>query len=348
MIIIRLMKKYIFIPTLLLTIILLAGCSDSGTKNNSKPFNPANDEYISVADRIEFDEYEHEYPVNVHPTLNVPTQITRIDDLYFIVDCYNNQIIFNENLTDPISEWGVMTTQITMAHTVASDGYVYLVDDTENHRVLIMEKRTDENGEYYFSRTGIFNNIGTRPHCINYDEATDTFYVLSSMTGQIFLFRRAEGTGDVYLTSVKSFPELDGYYIRSFTIIGDELFLVSGDASITVVDMSDFTVKCKYPVPNELVGMIQIIKIQDYFYITVSTDGYGSQDAATIIRTKDLSKLINGEYEDVYHYFIGGGTPYYISLIDGNYYLCEHRLPGHSIWRFNVKDNEITNPETIY
>lgn len=340
------MKKIIFLSTILL-VLILSGCSQSDSEKAS-PFNSSQDEYIRIGDRIDYDEYEHEFPANIHPTLNVPTQITKIDDLYFIVDCYNNQVIFNKNLSDSLTDWHVMTTQVTMAHTVASDGYVYLIDDTENHRVLVMEKRTDENGEYYFSRTQIFNDIGTRPHCVYYYEKTDTFYVLSSMTGQIFLFRREEGTNDVYLTDIKSFPELDGYYIRSFSIIDDELYLVSGDASITVIDMKDFSIKCKYPVPNELVGMIQITKIQDYFYITVSTDGYGSQDAATIIRTKDLSLLINREYEDVYDNFIGGGTPYYLSMIDGSYYLCEHRLLGHSIWKFDVKDNEIQNPVTIY
>ena len=94
--------------------------------------------------------------------------------------------------------------------------------------------------------------------------------------------------------------------------------------------------------------MIQLTKIQDYYYLTISTDITGSQDYATMIRTRDLDRLATGDYEDVYSHFIGGGTPYYITELGDSYYLTEHRLPGHSIWRFQVKDNEICNEETIY
>lgn len=67
-----------------------------------------------------------------------------------------------------------------------------------------------------------------------------------------------------------------------------------------------------------------------------------------MIRTKSLEDLASGTYEDVYSNFIGGGTPYYITQIDGTYYLTEHRLPGHSIWSFQVENNEIINVTAIY
>lgn len=94
--------------------------------------------------------------------------------------------------------------------------------------------------------------------------------------------------------------------------------------------------------------MIQLTRIQDYYYITVSTDIAGDQSHATILRTRNLSSLAKGEYEDIYKYFIGGGTPYYITESDNTYYLTEHRLPGHSLWRFQVEKNEIVNVETVY
>ena len=112
--------------------------------------------------------------------------------------------------------------------------------------------------------------------------------------------------------------------------------------------MESFEILETYPVPDTMAGMIQLTKIQDYFYITVSTDITGNQDCATILRTKDLSALMSGEYEDIYSRFIGGGTPYYITEFDNAYYLTEHRLPGHSVWRFLVEDNLIKDVETIY
>ena len=95
--------------------------------------------------------------------------------------------------------------------------------------------------------------------------------------------------------------------------------------------------------------MVQINKIQDYYYITTSTDLSGNQDCATIIRTKDLDKLAEGDYEDIYStYFVGGGTPYYISEVDGTYFLTEHRLKDHSIWSFKVENNQITDVTDLY
>ena len=63
---------------------------------------------------------------------------------------------------------------------------------------------------------------------------------------------------------------------------------------------------------------------------------------------KDLSDLAKGKYEDVYSNFIGGGTPYYITQIEDTWYLTEHRLPGYSVWSFQVVDNQIINVTSVY
>ena len=152
----------------------------------------------------------------------------------------------------------------------------------------------------------------------------------------------------MYLTEVRRIESLNNVYVRSFTIIDDDIYFVSGNSSIIRADLQSFEIRETYPVPDSMAGMIQLTRIQDYYYITISTDIAGNQDYATIIRTKDLSSLIDGDYEDVYDNFIGGGTPYYITELDNAYYLTEHRLPGHSIWRFQVEDNEIIHAETIY
>lgn len=347
------MRKSFFRLLLPFTICILlsTGCANNQTESASAAsFDAASSQYERSSDLIESGASDGEVlnPVNSYDILSVPTYITKIKDLYFIVDCYHNEVVFNENLTDPINEWSVMTSDIEMGHTIASDGVVYLIDDTERHRVLIMEETTDNNGATQFIPTQEFNDIGTRPHYIIYNEDTDTFYVLSSMTGELYLFRRDHKDNRVYLTDTLSIPALNGFYVRSFTIMDDSIFFVSGNANIIEAKLTDLSVINRYPVPFEMYGMVQLEKIEDYYYITVSTDGNGSQDAATIVRTKDLNKLIDGEFEDIYSNFVGGGTPYAITKIDDDYYLCEHRLPGHHIWRFNVKDNEILSPETLY
>lgn len=325
--------------------LLLTGC---GKEKPVTAFIP-DDTCISRSSPIDFDPAAlNAIPDNPYPTLSVPTYITKIEDTYFIVDCYHNQIIYHDNLTDPLYEWQIMADNLAMPHTIAGDGSVYVIDDTENNRILIMEKSVNENGQPIFIPTQEFTQIGNRPHYIIYHEPTDTFYVWSSQSGEMYLLRHPENDTTMYLTEIRSIPSLSNVYVRSFTIAGDRIYFVSGNSSIIEADLSTFKVRKEYPVPDEIAGMVQLTPIEDYYYITVSTDAAGSQDYATMIRTENLKDLSHGEYEDIYHYFVGGGTPYYITQIGDNWYLTEHRLPGHSIWEFQVTDNTITNVTAIY
>lgn len=286
---------------------------------------------------------QEEVRLNSYFDLSVPTYLTKIADTYFIVDCYHDQIIYHDNLTDPLYQWSVMTDEIDKGHTIASDGIVYLIDDTENNRILVFEKRDDR-----FLHTQTFSGIGNRPHYIVYDEKTDTFYAWSSMSGEMYLFRHDSDNTYMYLSDIYKIDVLDHVYIRSFTIQDDMIYFVSGSSCILKADLDTFEILDTYPVPDTMAGMIQLTPIQDYFYITISTDITGNQDYATMIRTSDLSGLIEGDYEDIYEFFIGGGTPYYITYLDDAWYMTEHRLPGHSIWRFQIVDNAITAVETVY
>lgn len=340
-------KKSIFLLALCLFTLLLFTACRASRPAPADAYIPEN--YLKESELISFDRSSlNTIPNNPYPTLSVPTYITKVEDTYFIVDCYNNQVIYHDNLTDPLYEWQIMTNDISMGHTLASDGSVYLIDDTENNRILVMEKIQNDNDQTVFAPTQEFLNIGNRPHYIIYDEYTDTFYAWSSQSGEMYLFRHAADDSRMYLTEIRSIPSLDGVYVRSFTIIDDRIYFVSGNSSIIEADLYSFKIRKEYPVPPEMAGMIQLTKIEDYFYITISTDVTGNQDYATMIRTRSLKDLSSGTYEDVYSNFIGGGTPYYITQIDDTWYLTEHRLPGHSIWSFRVEDNTITDVTTIY
>jgi hypothetical protein len=61
---------------------------------------------------------QQEATKNTYDTLNVATYITKIEDTYFIADCYHDQIIYNDNLSDPISDWKVLTNEVHYAHTI--------------------------------------------------------------------------------------------------------------------------------------------------------------------------------------------------------------------------------------
>ena len=285
-------------------------------------------------------------PRNPFSDLSVPTYVTKVEDTYFIVDCYHDQVIYHDNLSDPLTDWQVMTDEIDKGHTLASDGFVYLVDDTEGNRILVFEKKE---GVFYHTQT--LDEVGNRPHYIVYDIPTDTFYVWSSMNGEMYLCRHDPGDSRMYLTGIRSVDALKETYVRSFTIAGDNIYFVSGipgSPAILQADLSTFAIQETYPVPDSLAGMIQLTPAEGSFYITVSTDIAGNQDFATMIRTDDLSDLTEGKYEDVYAAFIGGGTPYYITNFDNTYYLTEHRIPGHSVWKFQITEDGIHDVEAVY
>ncbi len=290
-------------------------------------------------------------PVHNYDTkLSVPTYMTKVGEDWFIVDCYHNRVIYTDDLGIPLNEWYIMLENATQPHTLASDGTVYLVEDTENNRVLIYEKIKSK-----FVNTQIIRDIGIRPHFTVYDEISDTFYVWSSQSGELYCFRRTPDSTQIYLTDIRKIEQLENLYVRSFTIIDGDIYFVSGvssdgsQGSILQCDLETLEVKKSYPVPNELAGMVQITPIDGMFYVTVSTDITGNQDYATLVRAKSLEDISEGNYEDIYsRYFIGGGTPYNISKVDDTYYLTEHRLQDHSIWSFKVKNKELEEVTALY
>jgi hypothetical protein len=309
-------------------------------------------------EKIDFDTLSDSFDVlelkNPYDTLSVATYITKIEDTYFIEDCYHDQIIYNDNLTDSLGDWNVLTNEIHYGHTLAYDGTCILIDDTENNRLLTFQKI---DGKYVHTQT--LENIGTRPHYIQYDEENKCFMAWSSVTGEMYILKRSDKATDdgiypIYIDGIYGLDELNGVYVRSFTLMDDGIYFVSGPTNAKIIRaVIDEKEKClrieaQYDVPPEIAGMVQITKIEDYYYITVSTDNQGNQDYATIIRTDSLENLAAGGYEDIYSQLgISGGTPYYITKIEGRYYMAHHRT-AENIIAFDVNDNVIENVEVLY
>lgn len=288
---------------------------------------------------------------NTYPQLSVPTYVNEQDGVYFLVDCYHDQIIYHDNLEDPLTDWSVLTNDMSKGHTIVSDGIVYLADDTENNRILVFEKVDNK-----FVETQVFENIGNRPHYIQYEESTGTFYAWSSTSGELYCFQHTREDSRMYLTEVRHIDALDGVYVRSFTINGNSIYFVSGQSQIIQADLKTLKIKKTYPVPDAIAGMVQLLPVPGGYLITVSTDNAGDQSYATILYCEKLSDLgktdgsgkVVGEYEDVYSYFVGGGTPYYITRLGDTYYMTEHRIPGHSVWSFQFNHKQITNVQAVY
>ena len=320
-------RRFMLMLSVLVIFLLMAGCEEQKEEENV---------YI---------EQEAVYEKNTYDTLNVATYVTKIGDTYFLNDCYHDQIICHDNLEDPLTEWSVLTNEVHYAHTVAGDGTVLLTDDTENNRVLVFTKA--KNG---YIQTQTIEGIGLKPHYVQYDKKRDAFYVWSSITGELYELKREEGTNTVYQSDIKKIDELYGVYVRSYTIIEDDIYFVSGhnNRKIIQANLDTMEILSEYEVPGEIAGMVQLTKIQDYFYLTVSTDDKENQDYATIVRTKNLAGLIDGDYEDIYDTFgLEKGTPYYITEIDGTYYMTHHRT-SENVISFQVIENEIRDVKIIY
>lgn len=340
---------------MLLVMASVTACSDK-EKQNSDAVNVLPP--TEAEDRISYEGMISDPAVceekNTYDTLNVATYITKIGDTYFIADCYHDQIIFHDNLTDPLTEWSVLTDEVHYAHTIASDGTMILVDDTENNRLMAFQKTDDG-----YVHTQKLENIGIRPHYVQYDDKNDVFMAWSSITGEMYLIKRAQqadanGIYPFYVDKVLKIDELFGVYVRSFTVMEDGIYFVSGHNNQKIIkavinDSGDgFDMVQEYAVADGIAGMVQLTKIEDFYYITVSTDNQENQDYATIIRTDSLEKLSGGGYEDIYARFgLSKGTPYYITEIEGRYYMAHHRT-SENIIAFDVNDNFIENVEIIY
>lgn len=351
----RIGNRIRYLTGMLLVMASVTACSDK-EKQNSDAVNVLPP--TEVEDRISYEGMISDPAVcekkNTYDTLNVATYITKIGDTYFIADCYHDQIIFHDNLTDPLTEWSVLTDEVHYAHTIASDGTMILVDDTENNRLMAFQKTDDG-----YVHTQKLENIGIRPHYVQYDDKNDVFMAWSSITGEMYLIKRAQqadanGIYPFYVDKVLKIDELFGVYVRSFTVMEDGIYFVSGHNNQKIIkavinDSGDgFDMVQEYAVADGIAGMVQLTKIEDFYYITVSTDNQENQDYATIIRTDSLEKLSGGGYEDIYARFgLSKGTPYYITEIEGRYYMAHHRT-SENIIAFDVNDNFIENVEIIY
>lgn len=311
--------------------------------------------WINVEDEETDDEGIRHSVENEYYDLSVPTWYTFLDGLYFIVDCYHNQIIYSDSMEKPLHEWKVMDKELKKPHTIAFDGEVYMVDDTDNNKVVAYKKVVNEDGSLYFERVQEFVDMGEEPHYVVYKEENARFYAWSSKSGQMWVFRRSKDSSMIFLDESYNIPPLKDVYVRSFTFLDDKAYFVSGtNGSCTIFETTtdNFDVLREYPVAPEIGGMVQLTKIQDYFYITVSTSLYGERELRNIVRTDSLEHLQMGQFESLYDLFIGSeypGTPYNITYVDDRWCISVHRDGmGPRIVYFNVVDNEIQDIGSYY
>ena len=259
---------------------------------------------------------------NDYADSTVSTQTILLNGIWFTVDCYHDRILYNDTLDigSSLFSWKVMADDLNKPHSICSDGTIYLVTDTDNNRVVTYSRLPS--GEFIELQSVPY--VGIRPHYCEYDAATGSFYVWSSFTGEMYIFKRNSKGLDLRLTAVKKLDCLYGLYTRSFTIDGNYILLCSqGVGGILVVDKKNFRLVTGHAVCDELGGVVQVSHIGKHYYLTTSSDRYGNSNTAMVARADSLAGFVSAAtYTDVTSELgglTGGCVPYYISYANGAY-----------------------------
>lgn len=243
--------------------------------------------------------------------LYAPTQVSKIGDKWFIVDCWHNRVIWSYNLDDPIFRWNVLDNDLAGPHSIAYGNGLFAVEDTNRHAVNFYSFSEETQ---HFTKVDTLR-LGGRPHRIVYDQQKNAFFVISSYTQKIH--KIVVENSKPLLQYSKELPFLNSQYTRSFTVFGDYMLFVSGSQKITVAQYSDesFNVVSEITVPVEFTGMNDIYYTGQSFIITATHPNTiaivrSLQDVPTM---QDMSKELGFE----------GGRPYYVTQIDDNLFIPE-------------------------
>jgi len=267
--------------------------------------------------------------------LYTPTLLTRLDDTWFLVVCWQHRILFNRELDPDLATWQTLDDTLAGPHSITSDGHLFVVDDTGRHGLKVYTRQADS-----FTLVQTIPNLGKRTHRVHYDPATEAFYVLSSNSQDLFQFTR-EGD-QLKLARHLPLDFLKGSYTRSFTLHDGHMFFTSGPGAIVKVRHQDgsFEPVAEYPVPDSLRGMNDVFPASDgWWYLTATPQA--------IVRTRDLANLAKGEFEDLQDSLGLKGTPYYLSEHEGRLWVPQ--ITQYSgLLSFKLEDDKITDRQILF
>jgi hypothetical protein len=285
-------------------------------------------------------DYSHRHKKVFFPDrLNLPTHVEKIDDLYFIVDCYNNRVIYSDNIETPIPQWKRFGEDVPMSwpHSIASDGEYYLVDDSYAHRVLVF-KKSGNNFKFHSS----FDDIAKTPHRVIYDNKSDAFYVHGAWSQSITKIKMIDGVLKKLYT--KQMPFMKGTYSRSVHIIDNLMYFISGPHKIHAVNYLDdsYEIKNTFPIPSGFESMNDLIKVGNAYYLTASK---GHDKNHKIVRCESL--LLPESCTSLYSDFDLKGNPYYFSEFDEHIFMTEIGR-ANDILKLKISGNSLEKIGYLY
>jgi len=263
-----------------------------------------------------------------------PTFVEKLGDNYFIVDCWHNRVLYSHLLSSDLADWKTLDADLAGPHSIASDGKLLVVEDTGRHGLRVYQKLQDG-----FRLVQQVADLGGRTHRVRYDRGAKAFYVLSSDSQEIIKLVR-DGK-QLVVCYRKPLEFLQGKYTRSMTIYDGVMFFVSGPGEITKTRYEDdsYTVLATYRVPKGMEGMNDLFRTDDgWWYLTATPTSF--------VRARSLEDLEAGRYEDLYQKLGLRGTPYYLSHIEGRFFLPQ--VDTHSeIISFLHHDDRIADVQVL-
>ena len=276
-------------------------------------------------------DYSHLHQRVIYPDrLLLPTNVEKYGDQYFIVDCYNNRVLYSDRIDTPLIEWNRLGTDIPMSwpHSIASDGHFYLIDDTYQNRLLIFERKDKA---FIFHKA--INDISKSPHRVLYDDATNAFYLLGAWSQSIT--KLVHRNDDIEIEYTRKMDFLKRSYSRSIHIIDGLMYFISGPGKINVVRYKDnsYEIVRSHNVPDGFESMNDITRVGDVFYLTASL--------GKMLKCKSLDDLAS--CENVYDSLGIKGNPYFFSYFDDAFHLTEIGTEDGLI-KFDHDNNGLKNP----
>ena len=241
--------------------------------------------------------------------LFAPTHVTKLDGVYFIVDCWNHRCLYAHAWSDDLADWRTLDEQLAGPHSIATDGRLFVVEDTGHHGLRVY-RRDGERFAYLHDVGG----LGERTHRVVYDAATAAFFVVASNSQHL---ARLEADGDrLRLIDIRELSFLEGRYTRSMTLDGETMLFVAGPDRITRTTYRDgrYRVLATYRVPEGFASMNDVYHASDgWWYLTATPQ--------RIVRSPSLEALDAGRHQDLYDALGFDGTPYYLDEFDGRLFI---------------------------
>lgn len=265
--------------------------------------------------------------------LYTSTQLVKLFDAFFLVDCWHHRIIYSYALESELKDWWVLDDELAGPHSIASSGKFYITEDTGRHGLKIYKK----DSEFKFTLVDYLSKVGIRPHRVIFDEERDLFWVVGSMSQDIFVLRRTF-LGN-WSTRRFSLSEMHLEYCRSITLNDGQIFVV-GSSKIAVYNITSRGLKFSYfaPYPNfSHTG-------NDLFFSGTSA-GILTMTQGKALMFDNLDQISVGSAKDISDVFTG--TPYSVSKING--FLCIPEITEYTRIRlFSFTNDQVKPIKTLF